>query len=74
MDELDLTDAEKKATYQEIKDYVLEQTGLKVSALYIVQVKRRTALLSGRTTIKPSLRIPDSRNAHWKRKRSSQRN
>ena len=25
MDELDLTDAEKKATYQEIKDYVLEQ-------------------------------------------------
>jgi hypothetical protein len=25
MDELDLTDVEKKATYQEIKDYVLEQ-------------------------------------------------
>ncbi len=29
MDELDLTDAEKKATYQEIKDYVLEHSGLK---------------------------------------------
>lgn len=29
MDELDLTDAEKKATYPEIKEYVLEQTGLK---------------------------------------------
>ena len=31
MDELDLTDAEKKATYGEIKEYVLEHTGLKVS-------------------------------------------
>ena len=31
MDELDLTDAEKKATYSEIKEYVLEHTGLKVS-------------------------------------------
>ena len=35
MDELDLTDAEKKATYKEIKDYVLEYSGLKVSCLYI---------------------------------------
>ena len=33
MDELDLTAAEKKATYQEIKDYVLEHNGLKVSHL-----------------------------------------
>lgn len=33
MDELDLTSAEKKATYQEIKDYVLEHSGLKVSSL-----------------------------------------
>lgn len=39
MDELDLTSAESKATYQEIKDYVLEQTGLKVLSLYIAQVK-----------------------------------
>ena len=40
MDELDLTDAEKKATYEEIKAYVLENTGLKVSNLYIAQVKQ----------------------------------
>ena len=32
MDELELTDVEKKATYQEIKDYVLEHSGLKVRA------------------------------------------
>lgn len=33
MDELDLTAAESKATYEEIKDYVLKQSGLKVSNL-----------------------------------------
>lgn len=42
MDELNLTDAEKKATYQEIKDDVIEHTGLKVSSLYIAQVKQKT--------------------------------
>ncbi len=34
MDEPDLTAAESKATYEEIKDYVLEHTGLKVSSIY----------------------------------------
>lgn len=45
MDELDLTDAEKKATYQEIKDYVLEHSGLKVSSLYIAQVKQKCGII-----------------------------
>ena len=40
MDELDLTAAESKATYAEIKQYVLDKTGLKVSQLYIARVKR----------------------------------
>ena len=35
MDGLDLTAAEKKATYEEIKAYILEHNGLKVSPLYI---------------------------------------
>ncbi|MGN0169746.1 MAG: 23S rRNA (uracil(1939)-C(5))-methyltransferase RlmD [Lachnospiraceae bacterium] len=35
LDELDLTSAESKATYAEIKDYVLKEHGLKVSNLYI---------------------------------------
>ena len=39
MDELDLTAEESKITYEEIKDYLLEHTGLKVSSLYIAQVK-----------------------------------
>ena len=44
LDELDLTSAESKATYEEIKAYVLEKHGLKVSSLYISQVKRTCGL------------------------------
>lgn len=44
MDELDLTSAESKATYDEIKAYVPEKHGLKVSSLYISQVKRKCGL------------------------------
>ena len=44
LDELDLTAAESKATYDEIKTYVLEKYGLKVSSLYISQVKRKCGL------------------------------
>ncbi len=47
MDELDLTAAESKATYEEIKEYVLEKYGLKVSSLYISQVKRKCGLEVG---------------------------
>ncbi len=45
MDELDLTAAESKATYEEIKDYVLKQSGLKVSNLYIAQVKQKCGII-----------------------------
>ena len=44
LDELDLTAAESKATYDEIKAYVLEKYGLKVPSLYISQVKRKCGL------------------------------
>ncbi len=53
MDELDLTDAEKKATYQEIKDYVLEHGGLKVSSLYIAQVKQKCGIIERENYNKP---------------------
>ena len=43
--ELDITAAETKATYQEIKDYVLEKFGLKVSSLYISQVKTKCGII-----------------------------
>ena len=45
MDEMDLTSAESKATYEEIKKYVAEQNdGMKVSSLNIAQVKRMCGL------------------------------
>ena len=47
LDELDATSAETKATYQEIKDYVLKEFGLKVSSLYISQVKRKCGIEVG---------------------------
>lgn len=36
---------EKKAIYEEIKDYVLEHNGLKVSSLYIVQAKQKCGII-----------------------------
>ena len=48
LDELDITSAESKATYQEIKDYVMKEFGLKVSTLYISQVKRKCGLDVGK--------------------------
>ena len=46
MDEMDLTAAESKATYEEIKKYVAEHNdGMKVSNLYIVQVKAKHGII-----------------------------
>lgn len=53
MDGLDLTAAEKKATYEEIKAYVLEHTGLKVSYLYIAQVKQKYGIIERENYNKP---------------------
>ena len=47
LDELDITAAEKKATYREIQEYVLKKYNLKVSNLYISQVKRKCGLEVG---------------------------
>ena len=53
MDEMDLTSAESKATYEEIKAYVLEHTGLKVSHLYIAQVKQKYGIIERENYNKP---------------------
>ncbi|MBR6955125.1 MAG: 23S rRNA (uracil(1939)-C(5))-methyltransferase RlmD [Clostridia bacterium] len=45
LDDMDVTPAESKASYQEIKDYVLAHTGLKVSCLYIAQVKAKHGII-----------------------------
>ena len=49
LDELDATSAETKATYDEIKKYVAEHNaGMKVSNLYISQVKRKCGIEVGK--------------------------
>ena len=58
LDELDATSAELKATYQEIKDYVLKEFGSKVSNLYISQVKRKCGIEVGE-----NYNLPKSENA-----------
>lgn len=53
LDELDLTAAESKATYEEIREYVLEHTGLKGSHLYIAQVKQKYGIIERENYNKP---------------------
>ena len=48
LEDMDMSDFQDKATYTQIKDYVLEHTGLKVSNLYISQIKRKCGLEVGK--------------------------
>jgi len=58
MDELDVTAAETKATYEEIREYVKEHTGLNVSNLYIAQVKRKCGIKERQNYNKPKAENP----------------
>ena len=52
-DELDLTSAESKATYNDIKQYVFDKFGFKVSNLYIAQVKEKCGIKERKNYNKP---------------------
>ncbi len=58
MSEMDLTTAESKTTYEEIKDYVLEHMGLKVSSLYNAQVKQKCGIIE-----RENYNLPKSENS-----------
>ena len=54
MDEMDITSAESKATYEEIKKYVAEHhDGMKVSNLYIAQIKQKHGIIERENYNKP---------------------
>ena len=53
LDNLDTTPTETKATYQAIKNYVKEQTGLNVTPLYIAQVKQKCGIIERECYNKP---------------------
>lgn len=59
LDDMEITSFRGQATYPQIKEYVLEQTGLKVSSLYISQIKRKCGLEVG-----DSYNKPKSEDAH----------
>ena len=44
LEDMDLSEFKGKATYEQIKAYVLEKTGLKVSSLYTAQIKKKCGL------------------------------
>ncbi len=46
-------DKRGRATYGQIKDYVLERSGLKVSSLYIAQVKQKHGIIERENYNKP---------------------
>ena len=48
LEDMDMSEFQDGATYPQIKEYVLEHTGLKVSSLYISQVKRKCGLEVGK--------------------------
>ena len=58
LEDMDLSEFKGKATYEQIKIYVLEQTGLKVSSLYIAQIKKKCGLDVGE-----NFNLPKSENA-----------
>ena len=68
MDEMDVTGAEKKATYQQIKDYVLDKFGLKVSSLNIAQIKDKCGIKE-RKIIQQRVKVVQKENALLKKKR-----
>lgn len=47
LEDMDLTELRGKATYAQIKEYILNEFGLKVSSLYIVQVKKKCGIETG---------------------------
>ena len=48
LEDMDMSEFRNGATYEQIKEYVLCKTGLKVSSLYISQVKRKCGLEVGK--------------------------
>lgn len=59
LDELDVTAAEKKVTYQKIKDYVLNKYGVKIHTRYIAEVKRMCGIEMGQNYNKSKKENPE---------------
>ena len=65
-----MTSSESKATYEEIREYVLKHTGLKVSHLYFAQIKLKYGIIERENHNKPKFenaeqpqRLPEKEKA-----------
>ena len=66
MDELEVIAEESKATHQEIKEYIMEHNRLKISSLYIVQVKQKCGIIKRKNYNKP--KFEDSKQTQCPKK------
>ena len=71
LEDMDMSEFQDGATYTQIKDYVLEHSGLKVSNLYISQIKRKCGIEVGKNYNLP--KIPDSLCVHRKKRKQSEK-
>ena len=55
LEDMDLTELKGKATYAQVKEYILNEFGLKVSSLYIAQVKKKCGIETGENHNLPKL-------------------
>ena len=70
LEDMDMSEFQDGATYTQIKDYVLEHSGLKVSNLYISQIKRKCGIEVGKNYNLP--KSEDSRQPMCPRKKRKQ--
>lgn len=73
LEDMDMSEFQDGATYPQIKEYVLEHSGLKVSNLYISQIKRKCGIEVGKTIICRNPRIPDSPSVRRKKRKQSEK-
>ncbi len=53
LEDMDMSGFQQGATYEQIKAYVLEHSGLKVSSLYIAQIKQKHGIIERENYNKP---------------------
>ena len=58
LEDMDMSEFQNDATYPQIKEHVLEHTGLKVSSLYIAQVKQKCGIIERENYNKPKSENP----------------
>ncbi len=69
LEDMDMSGFQKGTTYEEIKAYMLEKYGLKVSSLYILQISGNVVLRLDGIIIYPRKKMPKYHSDRQKKKR-----